>query len=146
MRLFFVAGLAFALTGCATVTRGTDNDIELRSNPPGATAITTLGHSCITPCQVKVSRRDEFTVTFNLEGYEPGSVAVETYVPPQGAAGMAGNLLIGGIVGAGVDAATGAARDHRPNPVFHDFTQQSPVGADPAPDEVPSSAADTLTS
>jgi hypothetical protein len=39
-------------------------------------------------------------------------------VPGSGAAGFAGNLLLGGLVGIGVDAATGAAQDHKPNPVI----------------------------
>ncbi|GJD83932.1 hypothetical protein [Methylobacterium haplocladii] len=30
---------------------------------------------------------------------------------------MAGNILLGGVVGIGVDAVTGAAFDHFPNPV-----------------------------
>jgi len=34
-----------------------------------------------------------------------------------GAAGFAGNVLIDGIVGMGVDAATGSALEHYPNPV-----------------------------
>ena len=39
-------------------------------------------------------------------------------IPGTGAAGFAGNLLVGGLVGMGVDAATGAAQDHKPNPVI----------------------------
>ena len=31
--------------------------------------------------------------------------------------GFAGNVLLGGLVGMGVDAYTGAATDHKPNPV-----------------------------
>jgi len=34
-----------------------------------------------------------------------------------GAAGVAGNILVGGIIGLGVDAATGASQDLVPNPV-----------------------------
>ena len=39
-------------------------------------------------------------------------------IPGTGAAGFAGNVLLGGLVGMGVDAATGAAMDHKPNPVI----------------------------
>ncbi|WP_246251740.1 hypothetical protein [Parasulfitobacter algicola] len=35
-----------------------------------------------------------------------------------GAAGMAGNVLIGGVIGIGVDAATGATQNLEPNPVM----------------------------
>ena len=30
---------------------------------------------------------------------------------------MAGNLFVGGIIGAGIDAGTGAMHSHRPNPL-----------------------------
>ena len=34
-----------------------------------------------------------------------------------GAAGMAGNVLIGGLIGIGVDAASGATKELKPNPL-----------------------------
>ena len=43
-------------------------------------------------------------------------IYVATKVSGNGAAGMAGNFLLGGVIGAGVDVATGATRDHHPNP------------------------------
>jgi hypothetical protein len=39
-------------------------------------------------------------------------------VPAAGAAGFAGNVIAGGLIGMGVDAATGAATDHKPTPVI----------------------------
>lgn len=45
-----------------------------------------------------------------------GSIEIKTKVVGAGAAGFAGNVLIGGVIGMGVDAATGAALDHYPNP------------------------------
>jgi hypothetical protein len=42
-----------------------------------------------------------------------------------GAAGFAGNVLLGGLIGMGVDAATGAAQDHKPNPVI---VTMKPIG------------------
>ncbi|MGO4571063.1 hypothetical protein [Microvirga sp. 2TAF3] len=44
-------------------------------------------------------------------------MAIQTRVAGAGAAGFAGNVLIGGIVGMGVDAATGSTLEHYPNPV-----------------------------
>ena len=52
------------------------------------------------------------------EGYEPQIVPLTKDVSGSGGAGFAGNLLLGGLVGMGVDAATGAAMDHKPNPVI----------------------------
>ena len=30
---------------------------------------------------------------------------------------MAGNVLLGGVIGAGIDASTGAMHSHKPNPL-----------------------------
>lgn len=116
-RPIILLAAAFALGGCATVTRGTTNQIQIVSEPSGASVLTSMNQSCMTPCTLTVSRRDEFSVTISKEGYESQVVAVRTQLAGSGAAGLAGNLLIGGIVGAGVDVATGSALEHVPNPV-----------------------------
>ena len=109
--------LALALGGCATVTRGTDDQVQINSDPQGATVQTSLSQQCVTPCTLKVGRKDEFSVTIAKAGYEPQTVFVGTKVASAGAAGFAGNVIAGGIVGMGVDAATGATLEHFPNPV-----------------------------
>ena len=68
------------------------------------------------PCKVKVSRKTEFTAFAEKAGYQPGSLLIKTQVGGGGAAGLAGNILVGGVIGVGVDAATGASLDHYPNP------------------------------
>ena len=45
-------------------------------------------------------------------------VPVKTQVAGSGVAGFAGNVLIGGVIGMGADAYTGATLEHVPNPVF----------------------------
>ena len=51
------------------------------------------------------------------EGYETAHVNVTTQVAGAGAAGMAGNVLVGGIIGVGIDAYSGGMLEHKPNPV-----------------------------
>jgi hypothetical protein len=63
-----------------------------------------------------VERKKEFTAFAEKPGYQKGSIEIKTKVSGGGAAGMAGNVLLGGIIGVGVDAATGASLDHTPNP------------------------------
>jgi hypothetical protein len=117
-RLFAVTAFAVAVGGCATVTRGTTDQITVNSTPPGAEAKTSLGHACpSTPCTWDVSRKAEFVVSFTKDGFEPMQIPVSTRVAGAGAAGFAGNLVIGGIIGMGVDAATGSTLEHYPNPV-----------------------------
>lgn len=124
---------AVTLSACATVTRGSTEDVRFTSNPSGAKVTTTLGAGCQTPCALKFSRRDTFTATFELEG-ETREVFVGTEVAGGGVAATAGNVLLGGVIGVGVDVATGAGLDHTPNPVHADFTQSS-TGSDPAQED-----------
>jgi hypothetical protein len=42
---------------------------------------------------------------------------VSRLIAGAGAAGVAGNVLVGGLIGIGVDMATGASQDLVPNPV-----------------------------
>jgi hypothetical protein len=60
----------------------------------------------------------DITVTISKEGYQPQTIPLTKEIPGCGAAGFAGNILAGGLVGMGVDAVTGAAQDHKPNPVI----------------------------
>lgn len=75
------------------------------------------GLSCTTPCNIKVKRRSDLVVTIERQGYESVTATVTSSVDSAGAAGMAGNVLIGGIIGAGIDAGTGAIHSHKPNPL-----------------------------
>jgi hypothetical protein len=129
MRLVLVAAACCALAGCASVTRGTTNDVTITSTPDGAAVRTSMNHTCVTPCTLKVGRKDEFVVTASKPGYRDASIPVKTKVAGAGAAGFAGNILVGGVIGMGVDAATGATLEHYPSPVA--FTLE-PVAPPPA--------------
>jgi hypothetical protein len=79
---------------------------------------TSTGLTCpTTPCTLEVNRKSEFVATFSKQGYQSQNVMVQTRVAGAGAAGFAGNVLVGGVIGMGVDAATGSTLEHYPNPV-----------------------------
>lgn len=106
------------LGACATVTRGTHEHISIQSEPPGATAVTTTGYSCVTtPCNLYLPRKKSFDVTISKPGYQPQVVHVASKVSGGGVAGFAGNALIGGAIGAVIDGSSGAMADLAPNPV-----------------------------
>ncbi|MDB5574908.1 MAG: translation initiation factor 2 [Bradyrhizobium sp.] len=130
IRLLAVAALVLPCIGCASISRGTTENISISSTPPGATAeLSGLENptSCVTPCVVVVKRNADITVTVNKEGYEPQVIPLTKEIPGSGAAGFAGNVLLGGLVGMGVDAATGAAQDHKPNPVIVTLNPAAPA-------------------
>ncbi|EFL89861.1 hypothetical protein [Ahrensia sp. R2A130] len=134
---------ALLLTGCASIARGTTEAIVINYTPANAQVTTSLGKNCTSsPCTIIVKRKDKFTVTATAPGYTPQTVPVLTKVQGGGAAGLAGNVLVGGIVGIGVDAATGAALDHYPNPVNINLQK---VGASVAPVKKPNGTRKTGT-
>ena len=116
-QIIFIALAAASLGSCATVTRGTTSQVQIVSEPAGANARTSFGHQCNTPCTLSVSRKDEFSVLISAPGYEEQRVDVKTQLAGTGAAGFAGNIVAGGVVGMVVDASTGATLEHSPNPV-----------------------------
>jgi hypothetical protein len=136
IRLLLAAAIAGPCGGCASVTRGTTENISISSTPAGATAEITgldIPTACVTPCVVQAKRNADITVTVNKEGYEPQIIPLTKEIPGTGAAGFAGNVLLGGLVGMGVDAATGAAMDHKPNPVIVTLQPVSPQARRPRP-------------
>ena len=143
IRIALAAAIAAPCVGCASVTRGTTENISISSTPAGATAEVTgldIPTACVTPCVVQAKRNADITVTVSKEGYEPQVIPLTKEVPGTGAAGFAGNLLLGGLVGMGVDAATGAALDHKPNPVIVTLQPAAtPRAAKPRPPRRPPS-------
>jgi hypothetical protein len=110
------ASLALS-SGCATITRGSTDTLVVESDPPGAQVRLSNGMSGKTPTSFVVPRKGGFTAKIEREGYEPVEVMVNSRVAGAGAAGMAGNVVVGGIIGVAVDAGTGAMYDVTPNPI-----------------------------
>jgi len=133
IKFFAVALAAVSLGACATVTRGTTDDFTVETTPPGAQVMTTqqteaskkanslpepVYYSCdSTPCTLEISRKAGFSVTVSKDGYKPQTHLVESVFSKAGGAGMAGNILIGGVIGAAIDGSTGAMNNLSPNPL-----------------------------
>jgi hypothetical protein len=91
--------------------------LVVESQPAGATVTLSTGDIGTTPTSFKVRRRGALDVTISKPGYEVIHVHVSTQIAAWGAAGMAGNVLVGGIIGVGVDAFSGGTLEHKPNPI-----------------------------
>lgn len=115
---------ALSLSACATVTKGTNDTVTFDSVPNAATVSWTdtngklVAQSCNTPCTVDINRKWTYNVTFEKDGYKPVEGLLEPKLSGDGAAGMAGNVLLGGVIGAAVDGSTGAMNDLKPNPMI----------------------------
>ena len=122
MKAIFRAAVCVAacasLGACATVTRGTSTAWQVSTSPSGAEVRTTNGLTCAsTPCLMRVSRKAAFTATVSKPGYRPVDVQVSHDISVVGGTALAGNILIGGLFGIGVDLLTGSANDLTPGNV-----------------------------
>jgi len=117
-KFMLVAASAMVLAGCGTITRGSNDTWVVETTPPGATVSTSNGYQCdSTPCAIKMPRRSEFVATIERDGYETVTVNVTHQISNAGGTSMAGNVLVGGIIGAAIDAGSGSMNDLVPNPV-----------------------------
>lgn len=117
LRVGILMLLGIAVTGCATITRGTKDFFVIESEPTGATVALSNGLNCVTPCGMEMPRKRAFTASFTMDGYKPVEVQVVPKQAAAGTAGMAGNVLLGGLVGIVTDSTTGAMKDLHPNPL-----------------------------
>ncbi len=108
--------LAFFLTGCATITRGTTQTVAINTpGVPGASCTlssASVGSQTITtPASVTLSKSSSaVSIRCTKACYNDGAGILATTMD-----GMAaGNLIAGGPVGLGVDAATGAMNQYAP--------------------------------
>ena len=99
-----------------------------------------------TPCSFKVPRKEVLVVEVSKEGFETSNYTVQTQISGGGGAAMAGNVLVGGLIGVGVDAASGAMMEHKPNPLLVELQPKSPqlVQAPDTSAEAPSQLSERL--
>jgi hypothetical protein len=109
--------VAAFVAACATITRGTTQTVTL--DTPGVVgAKCTLTSSAVgtkavvTPATVTLEKgQDAVAVHCSKECYQDGKGTIASNIE-----GMtAGNLVVGGVIGLGVDAATGAMNKYNPD-------------------------------
>jgi hypothetical protein len=98
-----------ALVGCATITKGTTQTIAVDTpGVPGATCTiqTPSGpRGLVTPGNVTLDKQSAgLPIICTKECYVMGS----SMIPSNTESMAAGNVILGGVIGLGVDAATGA--------------------------------------
>jgi hypothetical protein len=102
---------ALLLSGCATMIRGTKQEVSINSDPPGAEVAISNGQSCVTPCTIEAKRKQSLQVTFRKQGCR---TATRSMVPT-----LSGG---GAIMGGFVDYGTGAVYNLEPNPLLVTLT------------------------
>jgi hypothetical protein len=116
-RISMIVAAACLSTGCASIVSGQNQSVSVVTKNNG---VDVSGAKCqltndkgtwfaTTPGSVTVRRSfNDLSVNCKLDGVEPGIMSVKSATK-----GMAfGNILFGGVIGAGVDISTGAAYDY----------------------------------
>src|SRR5258708_32288576 len=88
MRSVGIVALNVMLGGCASVTRGTTENISIASTPSGVEAVVSgmeVPTTCTTPCSVVIKRNADISITFQKEGYDRQIVPLSPDIPTSGA-------------------------------------------------------------
>ena len=127
-----VAIVGAAVSGCATIIKGTSQDIAVTTSPAN-------GVDCVlnnsegtwyltTPGNAHVHKtKNDITITCKKNGFQDA----QQIIPSHFNGATAGNILAGGLIGIGVDAASGA------NYTYPDTTEVSLVPVQSAAHEAP---------
>jgi hypothetical protein len=105
-----ITAISFSMAGCGTIIEGTHQDIAIATSPDGARCDATrkgeaVGTINATPGKLSVRKtKDDILLACNKDGYQASS----QYLHSGMAAGTFGNIIAGGVIGWGVDSATGA--------------------------------------
>jgi len=110
MRNVYPLFLLLLLPACATIIDGRSQEIMVNTNPPGADCDLVRNNEVVgdipkTPGSVYIEKtKYDLTIKCNKTGYEAA-----TYMDKSGSAGATwGNIVLGGLIGWGVDSATGS--------------------------------------
>lgn len=106
MKLLVAIGLIASAPGCATIIRGTDQEVAVNTNPVGATVQFSNGQTCTSPCKIKAARNQSIMLNISKPGCHPQT---STMMPVL----AGGGVLLGGLI----DYGTGAVYDLQPNPL-----------------------------
>lgn len=127
--LIIATGLA--LGGCASIVKGSSQAINV-ATPPTAGATCTLMNKggtwiLVSPSSVTVDKSKE---DIQVRCTKPGWQDASAIIPSSFQGWTVGNILLGGVIGIGVDSATGALHEY-PN------TFQVPMLPDGSPVALP---------
>ena len=104
--LILLAGLSVLVSGCATLVRGTEQEVTIETEPAGADVLLSTGERCTTPCHLTADRDQILTARIS----RPDCRSVQGQLVPSVIDGI---TLFGSIY----DYQLGGAYDLEPNPL-----------------------------
>lgn len=117
LRSLLAGASLLATVGCASIMHGPNQGISVNSTPAGAAVSVDGKPMGTTPTVVRLARKSTHTVRLDLQGYQPYEMALT-----KGTSGWVwGNIVFGGLIGLGIDAATGSIYKLTPDVVTADM-------------------------
>lgn len=116
MRFALIVSLLPLLTAaCATILRGSRDQVGIASQPTGAEVIIDNEFFGKTPVTAELRRKDKHIITVKVEGYEPYEITITRKT----SGFVFGNLVFGPFapIGLAVDAITGGMYSLKPDQV-----------------------------
>ncbi len=105
------------LFGCASIVKGTKEDVSVTSNPSAHVVITAKSGEVFfdgySPVTTSLPKKNEYTVKVTIDGYQDQIVQITKEFEMW----TIGNILCGGIIGLVVDAVDGAMWKLEPNEI-----------------------------
>jgi phosphoketolase len=136
-----LAALGAALSGCASIVEGTTQSIALTSPPTdGAKCVMTSSEGTYyvtTPGNATVHKtKNDLDVVCRKDGFKDA----HTTIPSHFNGATAGNILAGGVIGIGIDAATGANYNYPTEFAVTMVPTDAPIASLPPPAVPPTTA------
>jgi hypothetical protein len=104
MRISFPLLCLTLLMGCATILRGTEQNVTVDTVPSGARVDFSNGQTCVSPCSIAAKRSQALNVVVSMDGCTPQTAFVRPRITASG-----------GVLGGLPDLATGAVYDLEPS-------------------------------
>lgn len=120
--LFLFVALCGTTIGCATITTGRTQKVSFDSDPQEATVKLSSGYTGVTPCSFDLLRKKEHVAKISKDGYKTAVVHIKKTL----SGATAGNAIVGGIIGIGVDAMSGACFKLVPEDVYVQLIKGNP--------------------
>ena len=126
----FLLALSSVVSGCATIVHlGGNEELNVSLEPAGAKVVIDGTERGVTPLATKVERKKDHAVVLTKEGFEENQSRVESDL----SGWVAGNVMLGGLVGILVDVFGGGGYTIEPDAVAVTLKPIEGVAASAAP-------------
>lgn len=100
----FIAVTTLLFNSCATIFKGSTDDVSFSSDPSGAKVYVNGVLLGTTPVKLKLKSKNSYTIEIKKEGYETKTVVINNSI----GAGWIILDILGGFIPVIIDAATGS--------------------------------------